>query len=78
MKVEKEMIVPIDAVEGRISNPLFTGPRGVIRLKVQDADCREKMITALAGSGYKVWVEKEMEEGSLYSARFFVCFELGQ
>jgi hypothetical protein len=46
----------------------------IIRLKINAYADREKIIPALANSGYKVWVEKE--DTILFSNDYFICFEL--
>lgn len=45
-----------------------------IKVLVQGYTDREKMITALANSGYPVWVEEETKHHCTAS-RCFVCFE---
>jgi len=45
-----------------------------IRLKIQYCIDRENMVTALANSGYKVWVEEE--EDNLRNKTYYVIFEL--
>ena len=45
------------------------------RFKIQSHDDREKMVTALANSGYKVWVE---EKAHLYQKEYYVCVEGGE
>jgi hypothetical protein len=42
-----------------------------IRLKIQSHDDREKIVTALANSGYSVYVE---EEEKFIGSNFFVVF----
>lgn len=45
-----------------------------VRLKVQNYDDREKMIIALANSGYCVWVEEEKIPHHI-SSQYYVVFE---
>jgi hypothetical protein len=49
-----------------------------IKLKIQCALDRNAMVTALANSGYKVWVEKEPidKHFSWKGSDYYVCFEL--
>ncbi len=48
----------------------------VIKIKIQLYRDREKMVSALAGNGYHVWVE-EIMTGNIYEDKdYFVCFEL--
>jgi hypothetical protein len=47
-----------------------------IRLNIQNYDDREKMVTALANSGYHVWVEKvEPDYRAIPDNLYYVCFE---
>jgi hypothetical protein len=46
----------------------------IIKLKINAYVDRERIITALANSGYHVWVE-EMINDNNYRRDFFVCFE---
>lgn len=46
-----------------------------IKLKVQNILDRERMVTALANSEFKVWVKHEHKHGSVEDEHF-VCFEV--
>ena len=45
-----------------------------IKLKIQKQQDRENMVTALANSGYKVWIEEKTD--NLYNYTYYVIFEL--
>ena len=47
-----------------------------LKLNVQYYVDREKMVLALANSGYKVWVEEEKIPHAISGTNFFVCFNL--
>lgn len=47
----------------------------IIKLPIPYSADRERLISALANSGYKVWVEEE-DDDSYATALFTVCFEL--
>jgi hypothetical protein len=44
-----------------------------IKLKIQACADRERMILALANSGYKVWTEEERD--NLLNSTYYVVFE---
>jgi len=46
----------------------------VVKLKIKAYVDRERIITALANSGYHVWVE-EVKDDFTYQTTYFVCFE---
>lgn len=51
----------------------------IIKLNIQSCDDREKMVTALADSGYHVWVEREeLDSWAAPSVLYYVCFEIGE
>lgn len=45
-----------------------------VKLKIQYQDDREKLISALANSGYKVWVEEV--DDLIANTIYYVVFEL--
>lgn len=47
-----------------------------IKLKINNGADRERMVTALANSGYRVCVIREKQLLSLYNEDFYVCFEI--
>lgn len=49
-----------------------------IRLNIQYADDREKIILGLSNSSYKVWVEKEDYSSWKDETKYFVVFELNE
>jgi len=48
----------------------------IIKLKTQFNDDREKIICALANSGYKVWVEIEQHQQWEGGNKYYVIFEV--
>lgn len=48
----------------------------IIRLKISSFADREKIIAALANSGYAVWVEEEQKERHHTAVDYYVCFKL--
>ena len=44
-----------------------------VRLRMDSHDAREKMLSALGQSGYKVWVEEKSK--SVFGSKFYICFE---
>lgn len=47
----------------------------IIKLKIMSFDDRQNIVTALANSGYKVWV-KEEDNGAIEGTDYYVYFEL--
>lgn len=49
-----------------------------IKLNIQSYDDRQKMVTALANSGYHVWVDREVDSWAAPRDLYYVCFEIGE
>ena len=47
-----------------------------IKIKINQASYREDIIFALAGSGYKVWVEEKQDKDDEFVIDYYVCFNL--
>ena len=47
-----------------------------IKIKIEGASYREDIIIALAGSGYKVWVEEKQNKDDEFVIDYYVCFNL--
>lgn len=45
----------------------------VVRLRLDNYDAREKMLSALGQNGYRVWVEEKKK--SVFGSKFYICFE---
>lgn len=52
-----------------------TKEKKIIKLKMPSCSDREKMVTALANSGYACWVEKEVMKSFPYNTDYYICFE---
>jgi hypothetical protein len=47
----------------------------IIKLKINYHTDRQNMVTALANSGYKVWVHETENKSLISGTDYFVCFE---
>lgn len=54
---------------------LPTGGKG-IKVKINQASYREDIVIALAGSGYKVWIEEKEDKSDEFKTDYYVCFEI--